>query len=201
LAESVLAIRRTSTTPRIIAVVVLGLGPGPAGGPGHWALLDEALALAEPTGELTRLGAVAAARAEAAWLEDRDAVARATEAAFALALDRGSALLIGELAAWRRRAGLGGDVPAGADGPFAMELTGQWANAAELWAKLGCPYEAALALGNAGDEGALRQALSELQRLEPGARQRLSWLGACASETPARYPGDRGRRPDRTAAA
>jgi DNA-binding CsgD family transcriptional regulator len=167
LAQSVLGIRRTSTTPRIIALVVLGLVRARRGDPGHWPLLDEALALAGPTGELSRLGPVAAARAEAAWLEgDRDAVARATEAALALAIDRGSALLIGELAVWRRRAGLDGDVPRGAEGPFAMELTGQWARAAELWTKLGCPYEAALALGDADDEEALRQALTELQRLE-----------------------------------
>ena len=38
--------------------------------------------------------------------------------------------------------------------------------AANLWAKLGCPYEAALALADGDDEGAMRVALQELHRLE-----------------------------------
>src|SRR5439155_7454440 len=66
---SVLRIPRTSTTPRIVSLVVLGLLRARRGDPGQWEALDEAWALAEPTGELPRLGPVAAARAEAAWLE------------------------------------------------------------------------------------------------------------------------------------
>jgi DNA-binding NarL/FixJ family response regulator len=49
--------------------------------------------------------------------------------------------------------------------PYAAELAGDWGRAAELWAGLGCPYEAALALAGADDDGALRRALDELQRL------------------------------------
>ena len=71
-----LRLQRTSTTPQINALVVLGLIRARRGDPGPWALLDEALALAEPSGELPRLAPVAAARAEAAWLVgDRDGVA------------------------------------------------------------------------------------------------------------------------------
>jgi DNA-binding NarL/FixJ family response regulator len=44
-------------------------------------------------------------------------------------------------------------------------MTGDCVRAAELWAEIGCPYEAALALGDADDEGALRQALGELQEM------------------------------------
>ena len=68
-ATAVLRIPRTSTTPRITALVVLGLVRARRGDPGHRAALEEAWALAEPTGELPRLGPVAAARAEAAWLK------------------------------------------------------------------------------------------------------------------------------------
>src|SRR5207248_6066499 len=68
-AASVVRIPRTSTTPRIVSLVVLGLLRARRGDPGHWEALDEAWALAEPTGELPRLGPVAPARAEAAWLE------------------------------------------------------------------------------------------------------------------------------------
>jgi ATP/maltotriose-dependent transcriptional regulator MalT len=166
-AASVLRIPRMSTTPRIVALVVLALVRARRGDPEVWPLLDEAWTLAEPTGELPRLGPVAAARAEAAWLEgDRDAVAAATEAALPLALGRKAGLLIGELAEWRRRAGLDEHAPAGASEPYALQLAGEWARAAELWREIGCHYEAALALADADKEEPLRQALKELQRLQ-----------------------------------
>ncbi|MGZ8793794.1 MAG: ATP-binding protein, partial [Gaiellaceae bacterium] len=139
-AASVLRIPRTSTTPRIFALIVLALVRARRGDPEVWPLLDEAWALAEPTGELPRLGPVAAARAEAAWLDgDRDAVGEATEGALQLALERQSPWLIGELAGWRRRAGLDGDIPSDTAEPYALELAGDWARAAELWRSLGCP--------------------------------------------------------------
>src|SRR6266511_4422059 len=166
-AASVLRVPRTSTTPRLLSLVVLALVRARRGDPELWPLLDEAWTLAEPTGELPRLGPVAAARAEAAWLEgDRDAVAAATEAALPLALERKAGFLIGELADWRRRAELDGDIPAGAAEPYELQLAGEWGRAAELWQALGCPYEAALALADADEEEPLRQALKELQRLE-----------------------------------
>jgi DNA-binding CsgD family transcriptional regulator/tetratricopeptide (TPR) repeat protein len=169
-AASVLRIPRTSTTPRILSLVVLGLVRARRGDPGQREALDEAWALAEPTGELPRLGPVAAARAEAAWLEgDRSAVDEATEDAFRLALERKSPWLVGELAGWRRRAGLGEDGSAESAEPYALELAGNWSGAAELWWELGCPYEAALALAGANDEEPLRRALEELQRLDARA--------------------------------
>ena len=50
--------------------------------------------------------------------------------------------------------------------PYALELAGDWARAAELWRQIGCPYEAALALADADEEEALRRALAELQALD-----------------------------------
>jgi DNA-binding CsgD family transcriptional regulator/tetratricopeptide (TPR) repeat protein len=166
-AASVLGIPRTSTTPRIVSLVVLGLLRARRGDPGHREALQEAWTLAEPTGELPRLGPVAAARAEVAWLEgNRDAVDEATKGALALAIERNSPWPIGELAVWRRRAGLDGDSPAEAAEPYALELAGNWRRAAELWRELGCPYEAALALVDADEEEPLRRALEELQGLD-----------------------------------
>jgi DNA-binding CsgD family transcriptional regulator/tetratricopeptide (TPR) repeat protein len=168
-AASVLRVPRASTSPRIVALVVLGLVRARRGDPEAWPPLDEALALAEPTGELPRIGPVAAARAEATWLEGREAaVAQATEATLELALQRKSSWTIGELAYWRSRAGVREEIPPGAAEPYALQIAGEWARAAELWAEIGCPYEAALALADADDDDALRRALSELQRL--GAR-------------------------------
>jgi DNA-binding CsgD family transcriptional regulator len=168
-AAAVLRVPRTSVTPRIFALVVLGLIRARRGDPGQWAPLEEAWALVEPTRELPRLAPVAAARAEAAWLQgDRDAVAEATEAVLPLALERNWRSLAGELADWRRRAGLDLQIPAGGVGPSVLQPAGQWARAAERWRELGCPYEAALALADADEEEPLRRALEELQRL--GAR-------------------------------
>ena len=77
----------------------------------------------------------------------------------------GDSWAIGELACWRWRAGLLETAPAGAAEPYAMQIAGQWELAATLWAEIGCPYEAALALADADDEAALRRSLEALQRL------------------------------------
>jgi DNA-binding CsgD family transcriptional regulator/tetratricopeptide (TPR) repeat protein len=158
---------RTSTSPRIRALVVLGLVRARRGDPGHWAVLDEARALASPSGELYRIAPVAAARAEAAWLAGRvEAVAEETDAALDLALTRGSPWAVGELLCLRRLAGLRDQVSPHAADPYALQLAGDWEGAAGLWSELGCPYEAALALAESDDEEALRQSLQELRDLE-----------------------------------
>jgi DNA-binding CsgD family transcriptional regulator len=139
------------------------------GDPGPWGPLDEALALAEPTGELQRIAPVVAARAETLWLEGKHQLtAGAAEAAFDLAVRRRASWPIGELAYWRWRAGVREETPPGAAEPYALQIAGEWAEAAELWGEIGCPYEAAVALADADDDDALRHALAELHRL--GAR-------------------------------
>ncbi|HXS44525.1 MAG TPA: helix-turn-helix transcriptional regulator [Solirubrobacteraceae bacterium] len=154
-----------STLPRAYCLIVVGLVQARRGDLERWAALDEALALVEGSGELHRLAPIAAARAEAAWLEGSPGeIAGATARAFELAL-RHRAEWLGELALWRWRAGLLDRSPPGAAEPYALQIAGDWRRAAELWTALGCPYEAALALGDADDENALRQGLDELQRL------------------------------------
>jgi DNA-binding CsgD family transcriptional regulator len=166
-AEAVLRVPRASITPRIRALVVLALVRARRGDPGHSELLEEAWALAEPTGTLWRLGPVAAARAEVAWLAgDSNGAGSAAEQAFDLALECNSGFVIAELGAWRRRAGLVDAPSPGAAGAHAWLLTGQWEQAREAWLELGCPYEAALALVGCGQEGLLKRALEELQSLE-----------------------------------
>jgi DNA-binding CsgD family transcriptional regulator len=123
--------------------------------------------LAEPTGELPRLGFVAAARAEVGWLAgDPAVVASATEAALSLALELRAGWFVGELAQWRRRAELGQCTPPGSCGPYLLQLAGEWERASASWTEMGCPYEAALALMDADEEEPLRRALDTLQRLE-----------------------------------
>ncbi|HET9125080.1 MAG TPA: AAA family ATPase [Solirubrobacteraceae bacterium] len=146
-------------------------------------LLDEALAQAEPTGELQRLAPVAAARAEAEWLAGRRTVIdAATAPAATLAAERRQPWELGELAVWRARAGL--EWPDGPVAPpFAAELGGDLAGASRSWTALGCPYEAAFVEARADEEVPLRRALAEFQRLGalPAARlvsRRLRERGA-----------------------
>jgi DNA-binding CsgD family transcriptional regulator/tetratricopeptide (TPR) repeat protein len=153
----------------VSALVTLGRLRARRGDPDQWAPLDDALELAEPSGELIRLAPIAAARAEAAWLEGHpEGVAETTGAMFELAQECGAGRLIGELAYWRWRAGVEEEVPPGAAEPYAVQIAGDWRRAADLWAELGCPYEYALALADADDDESLLRALEELQRL--GAR-------------------------------
>jgi DNA-binding CsgD family transcriptional regulator len=166
LAQQVIGDPRTSL-PRIPPLVALALIRARRGDPEVWPLLDEALALAEPTGELQNIAPVAAARAEVAWLEGRpDAVRAETEAALAMAVRNRASWLVGELACWRWRA-------EGAAEPYVREMAGDWQAAARLWEQRGCPYEAALARAEANDEAALRDALATLQRLGAQAAARI----------------------------
>ena len=107
---------RTFAVPRVYALSVLGVVRARRGDPDVWPPLDEAIAMALPSAELQRIGPAAAARAEAAWLQgDREAVARATDAALELAVSRRAAWPLGELAYWRKRAGIEEEVPGAAE--------------------------------------------------------------------------------------
>ncbi|HWM19582.1 MAG TPA: AAA family ATPase [Ilumatobacteraceae bacterium] len=152
--------------PRIPVLVVVALVRARRGEPGVQALLDEAFELAQPTGELQHLAPVVAAQAEVAWLAGRPAaVDDATREALEGAIARRAPWLVGELACWRWRSGLAQDIPENAAEPYALEMSGQWARAFEEWSDRGCVYEAALARSSSNDEGAMRQALSELHHL------------------------------------
>jgi DNA-binding CsgD family transcriptional regulator len=153
----------------ISPLVVLGRLRARTGRGDAWAPLEEARRLAEPTGELQRVGPVAAARAEAHWLSGRsDLVGPETDAALELAVRTENAWAVGELSAWRRRAGIVEPPPIAPAEPYRLELAGQPEAAARAWAELGCPYEAALARLESDREDELRLAHEELQRL--GAR-------------------------------
>ena len=165
MANAALRDPRTFPVPRIFALSILGLVRARRGEAGVWELLDEAMVMAEPTGELQRIGVAAAARAEAAWLEgDLARIREETEPALELAIARRARWTIGELACWRRAAGIDQEIDGAAE-PYAAQLANDWTRAGELWTDLGCPYEAALALARADDDDALRRALDSLQDL------------------------------------
>jgi hypothetical protein len=155
---------------RITPLAVVGRLRARRGDPGPWEPLDEALALARGTGELQRIGPVAAARAEARWLAGEEAaIVDETTAALALALELGNRWLAGELFVWRQRGGIADEIePERVTLPYRLELWGDGAAAAAAWTAIGNVYEAALALAQADSENAQRRGLDELQRL--GAR-------------------------------
>lgn len=168
-AEAVLRIPGLARISRIIALVVLGRLRVRRGDPAAQALLDKALQLALPTGELNRIGWVAAARAEWAWLRGDVAAIRAeVEPGWTLDVEADSgSWIFGELGWWLHKAGALDAAPHFCARPYALQIEGNWREAAAAWAARGCPYERARALAE-GDVPAQRDALASFEQL--GAR-------------------------------
>lgn len=169
-ATRVLANTWSRVQTRAYALVILGLVRGRYGDPHPREPLEEAVALANSTGEPQCIYPVAAARAEVSWLGgDLEGISEASNDALALALKFGDSWTAGQLAYWRWHAGVDDQLPDELVAePYRLSIAGEWRAAAERWRQIGCPYEAALALVDADDEDALRQAFDELSAL--GAR-------------------------------
>ena len=164
-AQSVLKTPRLSAITRIPALAALGWVRVRSGDPGAMPVLGEAKELALATKELQRIAPVAAARAEAVWLQGNRAQCREeVQPAYALARQHGDAWSLGLLAFWLWRAGSLGEAPQGAAKPFASQMAGDWRGAARQWESIGCPYERAMALAD-GDSEAQLQALQILRKL------------------------------------
>ena len=58
--------------------------------------------------------------------------------------------------------------------PIALELDGRQAEAAAAWERLGCPYEAAVALCLADDESAITEAHGRLQAMGAAAAAKIA---------------------------
>jgi DNA-binding CsgD family transcriptional regulator len=154
------------TLSSVQANVILALLRARRGDPDPWTPLAEADEVARATGQLWWLWQIAAAAAEALWLDGRNGeVAGSTEGAYREALRLRSPWVAGELACWRRRAGIVEDPPDEAAEPFRLELAGDRRRAADWWAESGSAYESALALAVAEDPELVLDALGELQRV------------------------------------
>jgi DNA-binding CsgD family transcriptional regulator len=177
---------RSAPVVRVYASVALGLVRARRGDPAASHLLDDAHTVVADSGQLEWITLVAAARAEAAWLVgDHAAVKQVTDEGLALALECQEPWSIAELAYWRWLTGVQDELPEGEMGlPYRLSIAGEWAQAANLWRDIGCPYEAALALAAADDEAALRRAHEELQAL--GARPAMAVVARRLRERGAR---------------
>ena len=185
-ASGVLGNPSTAAISRIPALTALGVAYARRGDARAETVLADALALARPTGELQRIGQVAAARAELAWLAgDAEGIHAATGPAWELARERGERWVAGELALWRRRAGVDEPLPERIAEPYALELAGRPDEAAARWRALACPYEAALATS---DVDALERlgawaAVARLRRRGPRSTTREHPAGLTARES------------------
>jgi DNA-binding CsgD family transcriptional regulator/tetratricopeptide (TPR) repeat protein len=182
LSEALLTHSGASPVNRIGPLTSLGKVRARRGAAGCWECLDEAAAAATGSGEPQFLVPVRLARAEAYWLEGQPAAA-AREAELADDACAGcDAWERGAVAAWLRRAGSPRPPRGDLAEPYRLQAAGDWEQAARSWADLGCPYEAALALYDAPDEAALRDALKIVTGLGASAtaqitRQKMRLLG------------------------
>jgi DNA-binding CsgD family transcriptional regulator/tetratricopeptide (TPR) repeat protein len=170
-----------------IAVIMAGTALGRVrarrGDPEAWEPLDRALERALPTNTVQRLAPLRAARAEAAWLAGKSAIARLeAQSCYAMAESIGHPWFVGELGYWRWKCGDVLSAPIDAAPPWRLQINGDWGAAARSWEERGCPYEAAWALAQSETEEALRNAFAMFDKL--GARpaaatvsQRLRDLG------------------------
>ncbi|ETK35529.1 LuxR family transcriptional regulator [Microbispora sp. ATCC PTA-5024] len=146
------------------ALVARGRIQAARGEPEARATLDEAARQADRTGEVQRVCPVAAARSEYFLLYgDAGRAAEEARRGLDLAGRAGHSVYMGELAYRLWRAGGAGFPEAGAR-PYRLMADGDWAGAAEEWARRGAPYMRAEALAG-GDRAAAAEALRVLGEL------------------------------------
>jgi len=175
IALSEVVLRRVLSSPinRMIPLGTVGRIRARRGQPGVWEYLDQATVSADGTGDPQHVVRIRLSRAEARWLEGNPAAAHREASLAEQAADGAGPWLTGEAAAWVRRTGPSLPPRGELAEPYRLELEGDWPNAAKLWDELGCPYNAALAVLDAGDEAALRQALAVCEALGAAATVRV----------------------------
>lgn len=158
-----------SNQVRVRALEVIGRLRARRGEPGAWQALDEGMRIVGP-GELQEICPLHAARAEAAWLED-DLVRTGEEAAagIALAIPTGAGWWLSELSFWAWRAGRLDVLPEHVEEAYVLHVAGRHREAAQAWARIGCPYQQAAALADSDREADLLEALSILHALDARA--------------------------------
>jgi DNA-binding CsgD family transcriptional regulator len=174
LAREVLAEHPVPTTA-VEPTIVLGSLLVRRGDAAGLQLLDEAVVLATRADIAAVRCAAHVARAEAYWLAgDREAAVADIRIAAAVA-ESADPWARAAVAAWQRR--LDSAITVAEDDapePFANARDGDSRAAARSWDDLNAPYDAALALLDAGTEPDLRQALQRFQALGAVAAERLT---------------------------
>lgn len=171
-----------SPVNKLAPLITLGKIRARRGEPGAWDCLDEAAAAADGSGEGPHIAVARLARAEAFWLQaDQDAARREAELAGDVA-DACDAWQRGAVCVWLSRTGSPGRPKGELPQPYLAQVDGDWRHAAAAWSGLGCRFDAAMALADSADEGALREALRVFDELGAApaakiARQKMRRLG------------------------
>lgn len=135
-----------------------------SGAPEAPGFLARAAELASGMREVQRVAPAAAARCEAAWIAGKLGVCTAIAAeAWSVALSADCPWNRGAVATW-----MSPEVPVTTGSlapPYAAEREGRWEDAAELWQRLGCPFDRALALARSGRQAGLTEAVGGFDRL------------------------------------
>ncbi len=162
---------RSGASPvnRINPLTSLGTILARRGEPGAQGHLDEAMRSADGTAIPSHILRVRLARAEACWLQGRDADARREAELADDASTDDDGWERGMIAVWLRHTGSARPPRGELAEPYRQQVAGDWEQAASRWTQLGCRYEAALALLGSGQEAALRDALSIFIDLGAGA--------------------------------
>ncbi|MEM9561330.1 MAG: AAA family ATPase [Actinomycetota bacterium] len=159
------------------------------GDPGGIELLDRMIELGRGH-ELQHAWTAICGRAEGHWLAGNDeAVVDVVTPAYERALVADSPWARGELGFWLWRVGAIDEPPADSAEPFALQMAGQWREAAEHWADIGCPYESAMALAD-GDADAVTRGLAAIDGLgaAPAGRRLRRGLRAAGVDRVPRGP-------------
>jgi len=169
-------LERVGASPinRFSSLITLGKIRARRGEPGAWECLDEAAAAADGSAEPSLIAEARLARAEAYWLKaDVEAARREAELADEVAASRNS-WERGAIGVWLSRTGSTRLSKGELAAAYLLQIKGDWQGAAELWTELGCPFDAAMALSDAGDEKPLRDALQAFDDLGAAAAARIT---------------------------
>jgi DNA-binding NarL/FixJ family response regulator len=166
-AQQLLDRNQVAPISRLPALTVLARLRLRRGDPGAREALAEATALALRTGELQRLGPLAAAHAEAAWLGRPDADVALARKVLAQARAARSVRAISEIAFWLALQGddLSDLAADELESALTLQLQGDWLHAAASWAATGCPFERAITGFHSGNKTAVQDALAQLAAL------------------------------------
>jgi DNA-binding CsgD family transcriptional regulator/tetratricopeptide (TPR) repeat protein len=181
LARRVLA-NEASPVNLLTSQVTLSLILARRGEPGALEVIDPGVAEADNLAEADWIAVTRLARAEIRWLAGDDDGAVADLRVARSVLTPMDYLLDARLAVWEQRL-LGTASPTSPPpGPWATSLVGEHAAAATHWDRLGCPYDAAMALYDTDCDDGLREAITRFESLGADAsvrrtRQRMKDLG------------------------
>lgn len=155
----------SSAITQMVMLPIIGIIEARTGGSSADSILMQAWEASRVANEFQRLGPVAIALAEKAWISRTSLVPIADlRQVMQDGLEKGFKWSPGAIALWLWKQGELSLPPDGIADPYRLLIEGEPLAAAEVWANIGCPYERAIALSH-GDRDAQLEALEALESL------------------------------------